>query len=52
MVQQTSNPEVVELLLDGARYGDVDEVKQALAQGASIDSADEQGRTGFHDQRA
>ena len=39
-------PEAAELLLEGARYGDTDDVQQALGLGASVDCRDEQGRTG------
>lgn len=38
--------ELVELLVDGARYDDAEDVQSALDQGADIDSQDEQGRTG------
>ena len=38
--------ELTELLLDGARYGDLDDVKQALSLGVSVDCRDDQGRTG------
>ena len=44
-VSQASQ-EAAELLLDGARYGDLEDVSQALAGGASVDCRDEQGRTG------
>lgn len=43
--------EYSELLLDGARYGDVEDVLMALNEHrASPDSSDEQGRTGEHKQ--
>ena len=38
--------ELVELLVDGARFDDADDVQSALDQGADIDSQDDQGRTG------
>ena len=46
MVQAITSPELVDLLIEGARYGDAEDVKLALDQGASIDCRDEQGRTG------
>ena len=47
MVQAVNTPELAELLIEGARYGDLEDVKQALEQGAHIDCTDEQGRTGM-----
>ena len=38
--------ELTTLLLEGARYGDQEDVQQALDSGADIESRDEQGRTG------
>ena len=38
--------ELVELLIDGARYNDLEDVQNALSQGVSVDAQDEQGRTG------
>lgn len=38
--------ELVELLIDGARYDDAEDVQSALDQGADINSQDDQGRTG------
>ena len=35
-----------ELLLDGARYGDLEDVLSALEQRVSADAADDSGRTG------
>ena len=47
-----SPEELGELLRDGARFGDLDDVREALAQGADVDSADEGGKTGeFESQR-
>lgn len=36
----------VELLIDGARYDDAEDVERALAGGVSVNSQDDQGRTG------
>lgn len=36
----------VELLIDGARYDDAEDVERALAAGVSVNSQDDQGRTG------
>ena len=36
----------VELLFDGARYGDLEDVTAALEAKAPVNAADEQGRTG------
>ena len=44
MATQTSQD--AELLLDGARYGDVEDVQSALEQRVSADTADDSGRTG------
>lgn len=41
-----STAEDVELLVDGARYGDLDDVTAALDNGAAVDAMDEHGRTG------
>ena len=41
--------EIVELLIDGARYNDAEDVQSALDQGADINSQDEQGRSGMCD---
>lgn len=38
--------ELVELLVQGARFDDIEDVKEALDRGVDIDSQDEQGRTG------
>jgi hypothetical protein len=38
--------EIVELLIEGARYNDAEDVQSALDQGADINSQDEQGRSG------
>ena len=38
--------ELVELLIAGARYNDLEDVQNALSQGVSVDAQDEQGRTG------
>lgn len=41
--------EIVDLLIDGARYNDAEDVQSALDQGADINSQDEQGRSGMRD---
>ncbi len=41
-----TDPELVALLVDGARYGDMEDVDSALAQGTPVDSKDAMGRTG------
>ena len=38
--------ELVDLLIEGARFDDAEDVQSALDQGADINSQDEQGRTG------
>jgi hypothetical protein len=40
------NDELVFLLLDGARYGDMEDVDSALAQHCAVDSKDASGKTG------
>ncbi|KAG7672918.1 hypothetical protein Ndes2526B_g08555 [Nannochloris sp. 'desiccata'] len=40
--------EIVDLLIDGARYNDAEDVQSALDQGADINSQDEQGRSAAH----
>jgi hypothetical protein len=40
--------EMVELLIEGARYDDAEDVQSALDQGADINSQDEQGRSGMY----
>lgn len=42
----SSPEELGELLRDGARFGDLDDVKEALSQGADVDAADDGGKTG------
>ena len=48
MVTAPPQPSVEELevLVDGARYGDLDDVVAALGDGVPVDAADEHGRTG------
>ena len=46
MAAAASPEELAELLIDGARYGDMEDVETALAQNAAVDSVDSQGRTG------
>eukprot|EP00798_Chlamydomonas_sp_ICE-L_P016354 gene16354-22554_t len=38
--------ELVSLLIDGARYGDMEDVESAIAQHVNVDSTDSEGRTG------
>ena len=38
--------DLTDLILVGARYGDLEDMEQALAQGVEVDRRDEQGRTG------
>lgn len=38
--------ELVELLIDGARYGDAEDVHAALEHQVDVNAQDEQGRTG------
>ncbi len=38
--------DLVDLLIEGARYGDLEDLQSALRQGVSVDAQDEQGRTG------
>lgn len=38
--------ELVELLVEGARYDDLEDVESALEQGADVNSQDALGRTG------
>lgn len=38
--------ELVELLIDGARYGDEEDVHTALEHQVDVNAQDEQGRTG------
>jgi hypothetical protein len=38
--------ELVELLIDGARYDDLEDVQSALDQGVNINAQDERGSTG------
>jgi len=39
--------ELVELLIDGARFDDAEDVQTALDQGVDVNAQDEQGRTGI-----
>ncbi len=41
-----STSELADLLIEGARYNDLEDVRTALSQGVSVDAQDEQGRTG------
>lgn len=38
--------ELVELLIDGARYGDADDVQRALEGKVDVNAQDEWGKTG------
>ena len=44
--QAVASSDLVDLLLEGSRYADLEDVKQALAMGADVDCRDDQGRTG------
>ena len=47
MTELADDHNPVDLLLDGARYGDLEDVETALHQyKVSVDAADDQGRTG------
>lgn len=46
MVAAPPTAEEVELLVDGARYGDLEDVVAALEDGVAVDAVDEHGRTG------
>ena len=37
---------MIEVLVDGARYGDLEDVQSALQSGVLVDSVDDFGRTG------
>lgn len=39
--------ELVESLIDGARFDDAEDVQTALDQGVDVNAQDEQGRTGI-----
>ena len=41
-----STEEAVELLIDGARYGDADDVQKALEHKVDVNAQDEWGKTG------
>lgn len=43
------SPEMVEVLVDGARYGDMEDVQSALRHSVDVNSADTVGRTGKPD---
>jgi ankyrin repeat protein len=43
-----SQEELVELLIDGARYDDMEDVDLALSHNVPVDSADDYGRTAMH----
>jgi hypothetical protein len=39
--------ELIDFLIDSARYGDTDDVVAALKEGVGVDAVDDQGRTGL-----
>lgn len=46
MVAAPPTAEEIELLVDGARFGDLEDVVAALEDGVGVDAVDEHGRTG------
>ncbi|CAH9082868.1 unnamed protein product [Cuscuta epithymum] len=51
MAEQRSNDsmlEMVNLLLEAARYADIEDIKSLVSSGVSLDSKDSQGRTALH----
>lgn len=42
------SPEMIEVLVDGARYGDMEDVHTALQHDIDVNSADALGRTALH----
>lgn len=42
-----NNEELLDMLIDGARYGDLEDVENALSKGVDVNSQDEFGRTGM-----
>ena len=40
------SPEMIGVLVDGARYGDLEDVQTALYHSIDVNSADAMGRTG------
>lgn len=45
---ETVDPEWVAFFIDGARYGDMEDIEAGLAQKVPVDSKDGSGRTGAH----
>ncbi len=45
---ETVDPEWVAFFIDGARYGDMEDIEAGLAQKVPVDSKDGSGRTGMH----
>ena len=41
-----SAAELIELLVDGGRYGDAEDIQSAIDHGVDVNSQDEHGRTG------
>lgn len=44
-----TSDEIIEVLVDGARFGDMEDVHTALRHGVNVNSADAMGRTGTAD---
>lgn len=42
----TPSAEMVEVLVDGARYGDMEDVQSALQHNVDVNATDSSGRTG------
>ncbi len=42
----TPSAEMVEVLVDGARYGDIEDVQSALQHSVDVNATDSSGRTG------
>jgi len=42
-----NSEELLDMLIDGARYGDLEDVENALSQGVDVNAQDEFGRTGM-----
>ena len=42
----TPSAEMVEVLVDGARYGDMEDVQSALQHSVDVNATDSSGRTG------
>ncbi|DBA74672.1 hypothetical protein WJX79_002453 [Trebouxia sp. C0005] len=44
----TPSAEMVEVLVDGARYGDIEDVQSALQHSVDVNATDSSGRTALH----